>query len=56
MALKYNKTKSLNGLFNVIDQVTDTLSTVSDSIVGKVTAVIGKIFYKDKKKENDKDE
>ena len=52
----YNKTKSLNGLFSVIDQVTDTLSTVSDSIVGKVTAVIGKIFYKDKKKENDKDE
>ena len=49
----YNKTKSLNGLFNVIDQVTDTLSNVSDSIVGKVTAVIGKVF---KKKENDKDE
>lgn len=54
----YNKTKSLNGLFHAIDSITDTLSSVSDSIVGGLTSVIGKVFHKKNKKvkENDEDE
>lgn len=51
----YNKTKSLNGLFNAIDSITDTLSSVSDSIVSNITGIIGKVFRK-KKKEIDEDE
>ncbi len=47
------KTKSLNGLFNVIDGVTDTLAVFSDTVVASITGIIGKIFPKRKKKEND---
>jgi len=46
----YNKTKSLNGLFSAIDSITDTLSSVSDSIVSNITGIIGKIFNKKRKK------
>lgn len=52
----YNKTKSLNGLFHVIDSITDTLSTVSDSLVTGITNVVGKVFRRRRKKENDEDE
>lgn len=54
----YNKTKSLNGLFNAIDSITDTLSSVSDSIVSNITGIIGKVFHKKRKKveENEDDE
>ena len=54
----YNKTRSLNGLFNAIDSITDTLSSVSDSIVGNLTAIIGKVFHRKNKKvkENEEDE
>jgi len=45
----YTKTKSLNGIFNAIDSVTDTLSAVSDSLVGVVTSAISKLFYRKKK-------
>ena len=53
----YNKTKSLNGFFNAIDSLTDTLSNFSDSIVSNITGIIGKVFNKRKKeKEIDEDE
>lgn len=52
----YNKTKSLNGLFHVIDSVTDTLSSISDSIVGNLTAMIGKVFHRKRKKVKENDE
>lgn len=54
----YNKTKSLNGFFNAIDSITDTLASINDSIVVNVTNVISKIFpkKKNKKKENEDDE
>lgn len=54
----YNKTKSLDGIFHAIDSITDTLSSVSDSIVGNLTAIIGKVFRRKEKKikENDEDE
>jgi len=46
----YNKTRSLNGLFSAIDRVTDTLSSISDSLVGSITSVIGRIFPKKRKR------
>ena len=54
----YNKSKSLNGLFHAIDAVTDTLSSISDSIVANLTAIIGKVFHrrKNKAKENGENE
>lgn len=54
----YNKTRSLNGLFHAIDSITDTLSSISDSIVGNLTAIIGKVFHKKRKnvKENEENE
>lgn len=51
----YNKTKSLNGLFHVIDSITDTLSCVSDSVVSGITNLVMKVFHK-KRKENEEDE
>ena len=50
------KTKSLNGLFNVIDGVTDTLSVLSDTVVTTVTSFIGKLVPKKRKKERNEDE
>ena len=51
----YNKTKSLNGIFAAIDSVTDTLSAVSDSLVGVVSSIVSKMLPKRKKKK-DKEE
>lgn len=51
----YNKTKSLNGLFNAIDSITDTLSNLSDSIVSNITGIIGKVFNKKNKKVKEND-
>lgn len=50
------KSKSLNGLFNVIDSVTDTLSVLSDTVVASITSVLGKIIPKRKKKERKKED
>lgn len=54
----YNKTKSLNGLFNAIDSITDTLSSLSDNIVSNITGIIGKVFRKKRKnvEENEENE
>ena len=58
----YNKTKSLNGIFAAIDSVTDTLSSISDSLVGVVSSVVSKVLPKRKKnkkeeiEEEDEDE
>lgn len=49
----YNKTKSLNGFFNMIDTLTDTLSNLSDNLVSGISGVIGKIFHRRSKKEED---
>lgn len=45
-----SKTQSLNGLFHVIDSVTDTLAVFSDSVVSTVTSIIGKVIPKKKRK------
>lgn len=49
----YNKTKSLNGFFDMIDTLTDTLSNLSDNLVCGITNVIGKIFHRRSKNEED---
>jgi len=51
----YNKTKSLNGLFNAIDSVTDALSSLSDSIASNITGIINKIFHRKRKMEKEID-
>lgn len=48
----YEKSKSLNGLFNTIDTITDTLSNISDTVVGAVSGLIGKIFSIGKRKKH----
>ena len=49
----YNKTKSLNGIFNAIDKVTDALSNISDSLVGAITTGLNKVFVRKKKKKEE---
>ena len=44
------KTKSLNGLFHVIDGVTDTLSVFTDTAVSTIVQIFGKILQKRRKK------
>lgn len=45
------KTKSLNGFFSIIDNVTDTISFLSDTVVETVISSLSKVFKKNKKKE-----
>lgn len=52
-----SKTKSLNGLFHVIDGVTDSLAVFSDTLVSGITNIASKIFSRRKKrKEKEIDE
>ena len=51
----YEKTKSLNGLFHTIDTITDALAGVSDTVVGALSGLFGKIFKKNKLKEKEDD-
>ncbi len=53
----YNKTKSLSGIFNAIDRVTDVLSGVSDTLVGVITSGINRMIGKKKRRsKKDKEE
>ncbi len=48
------KSKSLNGIFDTIDSVTDTVSLISDKVVEGISTLIGKVInYKKKKKDED---
>lgn len=44
------KSQSLNGLFNAIDSVGDTISSVNMKMVGVITNIVNKFFHKRKKK------
>ena len=44
------KMASLNGLFNIIDNVTDGISVVNDFLVDKVAGIAGKLFRRKKTK------
>lgn len=52
------KTKSLNGVFQVIDTITDTLSYVSDGLIEGIVSGISRLFSRKnkRKKEMDDDE
>ena len=45
------KLKSVNGVFNAIDVVTDAFVSVSDSFTKKLAHVVEKMFQKKKKEE-----
>lgn len=52
----YNeKSRKLNGLFEIIDTTTDTISALSDKLLGVVVKGISNLF-KRKKKEDESDE
>lgn len=50
-----NKSRSLNGVFEIVDSVTDSLSIISDTVVDGLVGLISKIF-KRKRKEKEIDE
>lgn len=41
-----DKSQKLNGLFTAIDNVTDAIATVNDTIVQSVSKILGKIIRK----------
>ena len=43
------KVESLNGLFRIIDFVTDRITGITDKVVDKIEAIIKKMFSKKKK-------
>ena len=50
----YNeKAQKLDGIFDIIDTATDTISSVSDRIVSGIIKGIGGIFKKKSKEEDD---
>lgn len=48
------KSKSLDGIFETIDGVTDAVSLVSDKLVEGIATVVGKLFSLKKKKRKKK--
>lgn len=48
------KSKSLDGIFETIDGVTDAVSLVSDKLVEGVASIVGKLFSLKKKKRKKK--
>ena len=50
------KSKSLDGIFSTIDNVTDAVSVVSDKLVDGIAAIVGKILSFRKKKKVEEDE
>ena len=49
------KSKSLNGVFDIVDNVTDSLSIISDTVVDGIVGLISRIFKK-RKREKEIDE
>ena len=50
------KIQSLNGLFNVIDYISDGLTSVTDKVVDGVMGVFNKVVHKKSKKNKIKEE
>ncbi len=50
------KVESVNGLFNLVDRITDGVSSVSDVLVNAIVGLIEKIFTKKDKNEEIIDE
>jgi uncharacterized protein YoxC len=51
-----DKSKKLNGVFDIVDAATDTLSVFSDKVVGLIVNTITNLFSRKSKKEENKDE
>ncbi len=47
----YKKLKSVDGVFTAIDTVSDAVTSVGESIVGKALSVIDRVFKKEDKEE-----
>lgn len=43
------KSKSLNGVFEMVDNVTDSLSIISDTVVDGIVGLVSRIFKKRKR-------
>ena len=50
------KVNKLNNLFSIVDIAADTLSIMSDRVVSIISNGIGKIFRKNKKREDEENE
>lgn len=51
------KSKSLDGIFTTIDNVTDAVSMVSDKLVDGIAGLVGKLFsLRKKRKKEEEDE
>lgn len=50
------KSKSLNGFFNIIDGLSNTIAVVGDRLVDGVSGMISHFFHKRKKKKDKKEE
>ena len=48
-----NKSTKLNGLFDLIDTTTDTISSIGDRLVNSMVSGIASLFTKKKKKEEE---
>ena len=48
-----DKSRKLDGLFNIVDMATDAMVGISDTIVGFVTDGISRLFKRKKGNEND---
>ena len=44
------KSRSLNGVFDIVDNVTDSLSSLSDTVVDGIVGLISRIFSSRKRK------
>lgn len=51
-----NKSKKLNGVFDIVDNAADTLAVFSDKIVGLIVNLITGLFSRKNKKEEKEDE
>lgn len=51
-----DKVESLNGLFQLVDFTTDKIATLTDRVVDGVGALASKLFFRKKKKGEDKNE
>ena len=43
------KSKSLNGVFEMVDNVTDSLSIISDTVIDGIVGLVSRIFKKRKR-------
>lgn len=47
----YKKLKSVDGVFTAIDTVSDAVTSVGETIVGKTLSIIDRVFKKEDKEE-----